>query len=142
MAAVIERTGYIAIAGRERTPRVESLRGALNKSAQGMRFVLAAVAAEISLASSNVSLLESALLVSIILVGTVFCFSMDKTSNPVHVRIYRIGVGVTLGVIAGIILSGLKSIDGFGFVGALPLAMMTVGGIITALHLGRYATSD
>jgi len=142
MAAVLEKTGYIAIAGRERQRRVESLRGSLNKSAQGMRFVLAALAAEIVVSSSSVSLLESVVLVSTIVIGTIFCFSMERTSQPSHVRLYRVSLGIVFGVIAGMVLSGVMELGGIEIVGALPLASITFGGLMSAVNLGRYATSE
>lgn len=142
MAAVLERTGYIAIGGREKTKRSISLDRALHDSAQGARLALAALAAEIALSAEGVSLMQSTVLILTMLIGILFCFSIQKAAIPFHVRLYKVGIGIALGVIAGIVLQGISKVSGFEMVVSLPLAVMTIGGLIAATRLGRYAISE
>jgi len=142
MAAVIEKTGYVSIGAREVVRNRVSLGNALNESAQPVRLVLAALSAEIALSSGSMSLTENSILISALVVSFLFCYAVDSVTRPSHLKLYRIGISVVFGVLAGLVIKGLTGVAQFGFLSMLPIVAMTIGGIVTATRLGRFVTSE
>jgi hypothetical protein len=144
MAAVIEKTGYVALATRERERNVISLRSALIDVSNSMKFVLGALAAQIGVAAGTMTLIESAAFVSLLVMAVLFCYVTGPMTRPSHLKLYGIGMAVALGGIGGVLLKGalVFSPDSLQVLQSVPLALLTFGGILAVTKLGRYITSD
>jgi hypothetical protein len=142
MAAVIEKTGYVSIGTMETVRNGVSLGVALRDAARSVRFLLAALSAEIALLSGSMSLLENSILISCLVLGFVFCYAMDSVTKPSYLKLYRIGISVLFGVLMGLVIKGLIGVEQLGFLSMVPIMAMTIGGIVTATRLGRFVTSD
>jgi hypothetical protein len=142
MAAVIERTGYVSLAVKERTKAIVSLESTLRGCEVPVRISLGAFAALLATSAGDLGLFEGIWALCSMLTAIVFCYVVTDREQQVYVRLYTIGRALLLGSFAGVVLSGIASITGGTSVLSLPLMVLTLAGLLIALRLGRFVTAD
>lgn len=142
MAAVIERTGYVSVAVKERKRNIVTLEGVLGDCARSTRWILGGLAASLAMSGTAMSLLEGAIVVAALFVATVLHYVMDSASKSVSLSLFHISQAIVFGVLAGIVLKGIVDVGDVPLVSSIPFAVLTIAGLRTATLLGKIVTSE
>ena len=142
MAAVIERTGYVSVAVKERKRNAVTLEGVLGDCGNSTRWMLGGLATSLAMWGTSMSIVEGGVVIFALFVATVLHYVMDSASKSVSLKLYRVSQAIVFGVLAGIVLQGIVEVGDVPLISSIPLAVLTVAGIRTATILGKLVTSE